>query len=457
MAAPSARSLLLPLVRRTLAVASSLPATRADVVRTGTVPMLRHARCYHQKRRAGTAALAQVGKQAKPLGVAQALPMGAHTVKVVFSDDQACELNYIWLRDNCSCPQCIHPDSKQKLVDSVALDYNVRPVSMEVSADGNLEVTWGDSKGTHQSSYEPLWLYRNARSYMLNPDTAENLSAVPPQVLWDRVLIWKTFPEVSYKEFMDSDDGLYRWLDYMHKFGVVVLRGAPTEKGEILNAVRRVAYVKSTIWGDTFDVICEPIQTDPGHLAYTGMHLELHTDMNYRENSPGMQMLHCLKAMDVKDDVGGKSFFVDGFMVANWLAENNPAAFHILSSTPVVFSIFSHNMRYSQTKPVICVNKEGMVSEIHYNNRTLAPVQTPPHLVAPFYHALKEFAMKMRDPNSELCFNMKPGDLVAFNNRRVLHGRTSFDPTKVTRHLQGCYADIDEVFTKYRAMHAKRF
>lgn len=321
--------------------------------------------------------------------------MGAHTVKVVFSDDQACELNYIWLRDNCSCPQCIHPDSKQKLVDSVALDYNVRPVSMEVSADGNLEVTWGDSKGTHQSSYEPLWLYRNARSYMLNPDTAENLSAVPPQVLWDRVLIWKTFPEVSYKEFMDSDDGLYRWLDYMHKFGVVVLRG--------------------------------------------------------------MQMLHCLKAMDVKDDVGGKSFFVDGFMVANWLAENNPAAFHILSSTPVVFSIFSHNMRYSQTKPVICVNKEGMVSEIHYNNRTLAPVQTPPHLVAPFYHALKEFAMKMRDPNSELCFNMKPGDLVAFNNRRVLHGRTSFDPTKVTRHLQGCYADIDEVFTKYRAMHAKRF
>ncbi|KAL3218886.1 hypothetical protein MRX96_050590, partial [Rhipicephalus microplus] len=56
----------------------------------------------------------------------------------------------------------------------------------------------------------------------------------------------------------------------------------PCEKGEVLNAVRRVAYVKSTIWGDTFDVICEPVQTDPGHLAYTGMYLEHHTDMNYR-------------------------------------------------------------------------------------------------------------------------------------------------------------------------------
>lgn len=447
----------MPLFRRTLAAASSVPAATAEVLRKGSVPMLQHVRCYHQKRHSGTAALTQLEKKSTSLGILQALPTGAHTVKVIFNDEQACELNYIWLRDNCSCPKCIHPDSKQKLVDSVALDYNVRPVSMEVSPDGSLEVTWSDSTGTHQSSYEPLWLYRNARSYMLNPDTSEPHSPLPCEVHWDRVSIWKSFPEVSYKEFMNTDDGLYRWLDCMHKFGVVVLRGAPTEKGEILNAVRRVAYVKSTIWGDTFDVVCEPIQTDPGHLAYTGMYLEHHTDMNYRENSPGLQMLHCLKAMDIKEDVGGKSFFVDGFMVANWLRENHPAAFHILSSTPVVFSIFSHNMRYSQTKPVICVNKEGNVSEIHYNNRTLAPVQMAPHLVSAFYHALKEFAMKMRDPNSELCFNMVPGDLVAFNNRRVLHGRTSFDPTKVTRHLQGCYADIDEVFTKYRAMRKGKY
>jgi len=25
----------------------------------------------------------------------------------------------------------------------------------------------------------------------------------------------------------------------------------------------------------------------------------------------------------------------------------------------------------------------------------------------------------------------------------VLHGRTAFEPTSGTRHLQGCYADID--------------
>ncbi|XP_054926609.1 gamma-butyrobetaine dioxygenase-like isoform X5 [Dermacentor andersoni] len=389
--ASCARSLLVPLSRH---AAAALSSARADLLRKGAMPTLQHIRRYQQKRRTGTAALQRQQQKQTQLSVVTALPTGAQTVKVIFSDDEACEVNYIWLRDNCNCSHCIHPDSKQKLVDTAGLDYNVRPVSMEVSPDGSLEVTWGDSKGTHHSSYNPLWLYRNARSYMMNADADENHCPLPPMVFWDRVSIWKSFPEVAYKEFMDTDDGLYRWLDCMHKYGVVLLRG--------------------------------------------------------------LQMLHCLKAMDSKEDVGGKSFFVDGFMVANWMREHSPAAFHILSSTPVQFSIFSHKMRYSQTRPVICVNKDGNVCEIHYNNRTLAPVQVAPHLVAPFYHALKEFAMKMRDANSELSFNMAPGDLVAFNNRRVLHGRTSFDPTKVTRHLEGCYADIDEVFTKYRAMHSTK-
>ncbi len=58
-------------------------------------------------------------------------------------------------------------------------------------------------------------------------------------------------------------------------------------------------------------MVAEP---DPEHLAYTGTHLHHHTgntefnsfsqlrddtfllvDMNYREKSPGMQLLHCLK------------------------------------------------------------------------------------------------------------------------------------------------------------------
>ena len=39
---------------------------------------------------------------------------------------------------------------------------------------------------------------------------------------------------------------------------------------------------------------------------------------------------------------------------------------------------------------------------------------------------------------------MEPGQLVCFNNRRILHGRNEFSLNGGVRHLQGCYTNIDE-------------
>ena len=76
---------------------------------------------------------------------------------------------------------------------------------------------------------------------------------------------------------------------------MAVLRGVPQEKNKIIEVVNRIAYVKETQYGRTFDVINKP--TEGAHLAYTGVALAHHTDMNYREKSPGMQLLHCLKVL----------------------------------------------------------------------------------------------------------------------------------------------------------------
>ena len=51
---------------------------------------------------------------------------------------------------------------------------------------------------------------------------------------------------------------------------------------------------------------------------------------------------------------------------------------------------------------------------------------------------------------------MTPGDLVVFNNRRVLHGRTKFDPTTGERHLRGSYIDLDAFRDRWRVL-AHRF
>jgi len=239
-------------------------------------------------------------------------------------------------------------------------------------------------------------------------------------------------------------------LEMLYKYGIAVMRHVPTVENELVEIVKRFAYVKETSYGLTFDVINEP---DPeAHLAYSGVYLHHHTDMNYREKSPGIQLLHCLEAESPEtlgSDPGGMSFFVDGFNVAKWLEENEPAAFHVLTTTPIRFQIKTSGKRYSQLWPIVVLNKDGDVSEIHYNNRTMGPLQAPSHVVLPFYHAYKLFSEKMREASSELKFHLMPGDLVAFNNRRVLHGRTKFDAAVVKRHLKGCYVDIDEVMSKY--------
>lgn len=416
--------------------------------------VLKHERRFHK--RGSSTVVNTAFKVDLSASIVQTVPTSSHSLKVIFDDHHACDFKYVWLRDNCHCPRCIHPDNKQKLTDTATLDINIRPKGFKLNDDGKLEIEWSENEGQHISIFDSNWLHKYGRSFTMDTfDTGHEHVHLPKVEYWNRVQIWKNVPEISYREAMTTDHGLRNWLEMIYKYGVAIMRNVPCQRHEIINVVNRFAYVKTTIWGQTFDVVCEPVQSDPTHLAYTGMYLEHHTDMNYREKSPGLQMLHCLKANDPNEhgvDVGGKSFFVDGFYVANWLRDTHPAAFHILSSTPVKFAIKSHSMNYSQTIPVICVDKDGEVQEIHYNNRTMAPLQVPSHLVMPFYHAYQLLASKMREPSSQLEFHLVPGDLVAFNNRRVLHGRTSFDPTKITRHLQGCYVDIDEVFTRYRAM-----
>ena len=42
--------------------------------------------------------------------------------------------------------------------------------------------------------------------------------------------------------------------------------------------------------------------------------------------------------------------------------------------------------------------------------------------------------------------------MVAFDNRRVLHGRREFDPNSGARHLQGTYLDRDMLASRLRVL-----
>ena len=69
------------------------------------------------------------------------------------------------------------------------------------------------------------------------------------------------------------------------------------------------------------------------------------------------------------------------------------------------------------------------------------------------YRARTAFDRLCRSPAFEIRFRLDPGELVMFDNRRLLHGRTGFEPAEGLRHLQGCYIDGDGPKSLYRVLN----
>ena len=69
----------------------------------------------------------------------------------------------------------------------------------------------------------------------------------------------------------------------------------------------------------------------------------------------------------------------------------------------------------------------------------------PKTLLEKFYNAYRKFAELLHSDKFTVKFRLKAGDIFCFNNRRILHGRTEFDPNSGHRHLQGYYMDKDDI------------
>jgi gamma-butyrobetaine dioxygenase len=221
--------------------------------------------------------------------------------------------------------------------------------------------------------------------------------------------------------------------------GVAFLSAVPSHEEAILNAMSLVGRVAETNYGLVFDVRSVP---QPENLAYSDMGLGLHTDNPYREPVPGFQVLHAL----IASCEGGESLFADGLALAEHLRSTEPDAFAQLTRTPVPFLYRSKEAELYAERPLIQLSCRGEVTAVHYNSRSIAPLRLSAQAARPFYAAYRRFAALLREPQFQLKFRLDTGDLVAFDNQRILHGRTGFSSAKFPRHLRGCYLTRDSVY-----------
>ena len=82
---------------------------------------------------------------------------------------------------------------------------------------------------------------------------------------------------------------------------------------------------------------------------------------------------------------------------------------------------------------------------------------TSPEKTIQLYAGYLTIGRMLRDPANQIEHKMVPGDVITFNNSRVLHGRSAFKITESSnRRLQGYSMDWDVVYSRMRVL-AKRF
>ena len=351
-------------------------------------------------------------------------------VAATWSDGTTSFWPAIWLRDQCACSQCRHP-SGQRLFEIGDLPEHPRIERVTTQGDGSVRVAWTEG---HVSIYPAAFLYEH---------NLKTRRAAAPITLWGADLA--ALPEGDWAAIARDPAAELAWLEAYHRYGFGLLRNVPARPGMVAEVGDRLGFVRTTNYGRLFDVISVP---DPNNLANTALGLGVHSDNPYRDPTPGVQLLHCL----VSDAPGGDSILVDGFAAAEQLRTEAPGQFDLLARVPANFRFADKDADLQARRPLICVDVEGRIAAIHFNNRSFAGIDGPVELVEPWYAAYRNFARLLKQPERALAFRLAPGDLLVMENERALHGRTAFDVNLGRRHLQGCYVDKDGLESRMRVL-----
>ena len=352
-------------------------------------------------------------------------------LNIEWSDGEKSNFNYFWLRDNC--PTAHDKDSNHRMFNILETSKDLIAEESKVNEEGKLVVKW--SEGNHTSYYDQKWLRENC--YTLK----NKQKYISPYQLWSSSLE-KNLKSITldHNEILNSKEGLLKWLKLLHYKGIAIVKNAPIEKESAFPVLNKISHTRQTFFDTPFEVINIP---KPNNSAYTAHALRNHMDLPWFENPPGYQFLHCL----VNSAEGGNSSAVDGFAVADYLKKNEKEIFETLVNTPLKFRDKDYTQETIRNfhATAISLTKDGDYNDIRFSVATMDTLDCHPDIMDKVYKAHHKFGNLLHDDKFQINFRLEPGDIFSFNNRRVLHGRTAFNPNSGHRHLQGYYMDRDEI------------
>jgi len=359
------------------------------------------------------------------------------SLSIIWDDGHRSNYHFIWLRDNCHCSECINMLTREQVFEICDVPFSIKPLRAHITDDHRMIVEWDHEQ--HISQYHPGWL----RAHCYNESSLQAKQWQP--TLWDKTRIDAELPKSTFDKIMNSDKQLLIWLRQLRDYGVALITQTPTEPETLVEVANKISFIRETNFGTIFNV---KAKADANSSAYTNLRLPLHTDLPTRELQPGLQFLHCL----INDASGGESILVDGFKIAKYMQKNHPDEFDTLTTVPMSFHNKDRHSDYRFRSTIIMTDDNNEIVEVRLANFLRGPVDVPAHQTIALYRAYQCFIKLTRDTQFEFFYKLNAGDLIVFDNRRVLHARNAFDLASGSRHLQGCYVDRDELLSRIRVL-----
>lgn len=343
-------------------------------------------------------------------------------------------LHPLWLRERTVELDTVDPGSGQRLYDPSALDLDLKVETIIGSSDTST-IIWSDG---HTQSVDHLRVAQEL-------GWADDPLNLPTPMAWAEEP--QPFPRLPWPSHDDAD-GLLRALDAFWIHGFVVLTGTPTAPGSLATLAERFGTLRPTNFGELFDVFAKP---NPVDLAYTPRELTAHTDNPYRRPVPGIQFLHCLQ----NNATGGQSTLVDGLAAFQDLARSDPEGHEALCSTPVTFRYHFGDEDLVSRATILERAADGSFAGVRHSDRLDFVDAVDLGDLDRFYRARAAFCRLVSDQRRRALFLLHEGDLLMMDNRRLLHGRLSYQLDSGLRHLQGCYIEHDGPEMLWRQLSAR--
>ena len=359
-------------------------------------------------------------------------------VEVRWDDGSTSVLPGVWLREFSPDLGTIHPVTREQVIMLVDLPEDLRATDAEVLPDGRLTVTW-QPEGL-VSRYDPGWLWAH------RPD-APAANALPPRRLWlHGEAPGAPITTVDGAALRAGDDAaLGAWLTAIHVDGVGLIENLPQDPDVVPDIPARIGCLRNSNFGAVWEVESRP---DADSNAFTDVALPAHNDLCTREHMPGLQFLFCMH----NSCEGGDSIFVDAYAVAEQLKAESAESYDVLATVAVPFGTRNQDSDHRFHAPVLELDAAGELTTVRYTWWLRNPMCGDTATIKAFYAAFRRFQSLANDPGNRRRLRLRPGDLAAFDNRRMLHGRTAFDTGSGRRWLRGCYGEREELESRLRML-----